>query len=167
MLALEKKLLYSTALFSDDDHRKYRYILTRCWDIGRFKLVWVMLNPSKADENRNDATIRRCMGFASAWGYGGIEVYNLFAYVSTYPEMLMKVKNPVGPKNDDVLKNIPRDRDVMVAWGNVNPAFSERITKVQSLLNRNLFCMGCTKLGNPKHPVRLASSTQLTLWRKV
>jgi len=105
------------------------------------------------------------MGFSNRWGYGGIEVYNLFAYVTTYPAMLMKVRNPVGLKNDDLIYAIPQDRDVVVAWGNVHPAFSDRIRVVMGVLNRNVLCMGCTKLGNPKHPVRLASSTPLKLWR--
>ena len=61
----------------------YRYWLTRTWNPRRATLCWVLLNPSTADADRDDPTIRRCQGFARSWGYGGIVVVNLFAYRAT------------------------------------------------------------------------------------
>jgi len=51
----------------------YRYVLTRRWAEGPV-LGWVMLNPSRADAGRDDATVRRCMGFVRSWGFAGIIV---------------------------------------------------------------------------------------------
>ncbi|TMF61888.1 MAG: DUF1643 domain-containing protein, partial [Chloroflexi bacterium] len=66
------------ATFSAD--RRYRYRLWRRWDGARPVVAFVMLNPSTADARRDDPTIRRCIGFAKSWGFGGVEVVNLFAY---------------------------------------------------------------------------------------
>lgn len=59
-----------------------------------------MLNPSIADATSNDATIRRCIGFAQSWGYGAIEVVNLFAYIATQPSELRLTPDPIDPDND-------------------------------------------------------------------
>ena len=64
-----------------------------------------MLNPSRADEERNDATIRRCIGFAGDWDFGILEVVNLFALMSTDPAALLKAKDPVGPDNDAAISS--------------------------------------------------------------
>ncbi len=59
-----------------------------------------MLNPSTADEQRNDPTIRRCIEFARAWQFGSVEVVNLFAYRTTDARELIRVEEPVGEEND-------------------------------------------------------------------
>src|SRR6266487_5248505 len=61
----------------------YRYSLWRAWSAYHPRIVFVLLNPSTADEQRNDPTIRRCMGFARTWNFGSVEVVNLFAYRAT------------------------------------------------------------------------------------
>lgn len=154
-----------SAIFSAD--QKYRYRLIRNWSgedgdgTYRDPLVWIMLNPSTADANRDDATIRRCIGFSLNWGFGGIEVYNLFAYRATYPAALLTVKDPIGEKNDEYLSAIPVDRKIIVAWG----AFPQRLAKREKeilimLQGRNMRSLGYTKSGYPRHPVRLPYSTE-------
>ena len=81
------------------DCGKYRYWLTRIWNDSKLKILWIMLNPSTADENEDDPTIRRCIGFAKQWGYGGICVANLYAYRATDKTALSKVTDPVGQDN--------------------------------------------------------------------
>jgi hypothetical protein len=76
----------SSAVFSPCG--RYRYRLVRRWDSALPLLCLVMLNPSKANGRRNDPIVRRCIGFASSWGYGGIVVRNLYALVSTDPDEL-------------------------------------------------------------------------------
>jgi len=60
----------SHAIFSAD--RKYRYRLTRWWYDGGPILCFCLLNASNANENRNDPTVHRCIGFGHYWGYSGI-----------------------------------------------------------------------------------------------
>jgi hypothetical protein len=59
-----------------------------------------MLNPSTADERRDDPTIRRCIGFSRARGFGGKTVVNLFALRTPEPRDLREHADPIGPDND-------------------------------------------------------------------
>lgn len=97
----------SGAIFSAD--RLYRYTLTRRWD-GRPMMAWIGLNPSTADETEDDPTIRRCTGFAKAWGYGGMVMLNLFAYRATDPKEMMctaLIRDPIGnPRNDELIQRV-------------------------------------------------------------
>src|SRR5437773_6613388 len=114
-----------------------------------------MLNPSTADERKDDATIRRCVNFSRQWGFGGMEVYNLFAFRSTDPRALRECKDAVGPENDAHLRTIPPKTTVIAAWGRFPIALGNRDRDVLLLLDRNVQCLGMTKEGYPKHPVRL------------
>ena len=89
--------MHRTALFSRD--RRFRYRLGRRWGDGA-AVCFVLLNPSTADETREDPTVRRCIGFARSLGYGALEVVNLYAYVATDPAELRRAGYPVGRYND-------------------------------------------------------------------
>jgi hypothetical protein len=155
------------AIFSDD--RKYRYALERVWDDQGERVLFVMLNPSFADANTDDPTIRRCIGFAQKWGYGGVAVGNLFAMVSTEPASLFGDECPVGPENDSHLQRLAEDCPfVVAAWGDAlrrHPLFRKREATVRDLLRPRshglLHCLGITAYGTPKHPLRLSADTQI------
>src|SRR5581483_9586135 len=96
----------------------YRYSLARFFGDGGV-VNFIMLNPSTADAETDDPTIRRCLGFAKAWGYGTLVVTNLFAYRATDPAELAKAGDPVGPDNDTRLWSEAQLSDLVVcAWGN-------------------------------------------------
>ena len=78
----------------------YRYSLWREWDARAPAVAFVMLNPSTADAGKDDPTIRRCASFARSWGYGSLEVVNLFAYRASEPKRLRQTPDPIGPAND-------------------------------------------------------------------
>lgn len=144
--------------------RRYRYNLVRCWnDSGRL-LPWIMLNPSTADANVDDPTIRRCMTFADDWGYDGIIVVNLFAYRATDPKALALAYDPFGPLNKEALgHHVLRTADkVMAAWG-ANRAVDQAlaIPKVRALLTSlPLHCLGTTAAGHPRHPLYVKATTK-------
>lgn len=98
---------------------KFRYSLTRTWEIGLPVVTFVMLNPSVANAEIDDPTIRRCMGFARSWGFGGIVVKNLYPYRATKPMDLflaMKVMDVTGgSRGDQELRNL--EGLVIAAWG--------------------------------------------------
>ena len=85
------------AIISQDD--KYRYQLSRIWEEEKPKVLFIMLNPSTADADVDDPTIRRVVNFAKSWGYGGVFVGNLYAFRSTDPKGLRYIDNPVGEDN--------------------------------------------------------------------
>src|SRR5690606_14314462 len=74
----------------------YRYRLWRIWDTDKPLLLWIMLNPSTADDKQLDPTCARCQKWAQTWGYGGFMVANVFALRSTDPKGLYSINDPVG-----------------------------------------------------------------------
>jgi hypothetical protein len=100
-------------------NRKYRYILWRIWDDKKPLIMFIGLNPSIADETKNDPTITRCINYAKDWVYGGVYVGNIFAYCSTSPTNLYKIDEPIGRDNDKWLFDTSRKaKKIIAVWGN-------------------------------------------------
>jgi hypothetical protein len=135
----------------------YRYWLMRRWDESRPDCAFIMLNPSTADAERDDPTIRRVMGFAQSWGFGGVNIYNLFALRTPYPRELLAHPDPVGPDNDAYLAQIPDTALVVAAWG-AHGNYRGRAFTVRRMFGARLRCLGRTKQGEPRHPLYVASS---------
>ncbi len=145
--------------------RQYRYALSRIWDPLLPMIAFVGLNPSTADENANDPTVRRCIGFAKTWKYGGLVLVNLFAFRSTDPAGLPMADDPVGPENDaSIMRHCKSVKRVVAAWG-THGRLLERDEQVLALLSRP-FCLGVTNGGAPKHPLYLAGDTRLRPFRR-
>lgn len=129
--------------------------------------VWLMLNPSKADHEENDPTVRRVMGFTRDWGFDQAWIVNAFALRSTDPQGLLEVDYPVGPKNDEFLRLILGQADrIVCAWG-ACPKAEERVPAIRGMIRdtgKQALCLGKTLSGAPKHPVRLAKTTELVAW---
>lgn len=135
------------------DCGKYRYTLTRVWEERLPHVAFVMLNPSTADAEQDDPTIRKCIGFAKRWGYGGLTVLNLYAYRSTDPRQLKKVWDPVGPENHfltDVLQGCAR---VVLAWGANGGERGQRMMKAIAGVHPQVYAFKFTKDGHPEHPL--------------
>ena len=163
------------AKFSPD--RKYRYLLIRQLGFGDGAVMFLMLNPSTADETRNDPTIRRCINFGKAWGYGWLYVCNLSSFRATDPkEMLAAEPEPdaVWEENLRTILSVAHRCDrVIAAYG----AYADALPvvydeKTGARLNREGFviealkanghdvqCLGMTRHGHPKHPLYLKADT--------
>jgi len=140
----------------------YRYSLSRVWDERLPLVCWVMLNPSTADADRDDPTIRRCVGFARDWGAGGIVVTNLFAFRATDPRELFRAKGPVGPDNDRHIAESSGGRRTLAAWG-AHGGYLGRDLEVLRLLGAlgcRVECLGLTKKGLPRHPLYVSGQAQ-------
>jgi len=124
-----------------------------------------MLNPSVADENQDDPTIRKCIGFTDRGGYHGFTVVNVFAIRSTDPRGLLKVADPVGPDNLLTIERMLNQKPKLVvcAWGNppsgVSKMAFERVLKL--VMPYDPRCLGRTKSGQPRHPLMLSYETKL------
>lgn len=142
-----------SAILSAD--RKYRYVLTRIWDETKPTVVFIGLNPSTADEEADDKTIRKCIGYAKRWGYGKLIMANLFAFRSTDPSLLKRVEDPVGPDNDSYIQKCVSESNLVIAcWGNHGKLLNLAKVLMDSL--PNLVCLKRNKNGTPHHPLYLS-----------
>lgn len=152
------------AIISTDE--KYRYWLSREWGSDADFALFVMLNPSTADAEIDDPTIRRCISFADSWDASGIVVVNLYAYRATSPKELWTVDDPVGNTNNTwLLEMADRYKTVVCAWG--ANARGDRVRKFCELMrqvNADLWCLGTTKSGAPRHPLYVKGDTELQRW---
>ena len=166
---IEKKhiseLSSSIALFSDCE--RYRYLLTRVWAPGGKKALFVMLNPSTADEMKNDPTVERCERRARAMGFGAFRVCNIFAYRATDPRNMRAQQDPIGPGNDEAIREscLWADR-VVCAWG-THGAHLDRGAAVETLIRASgatPYHLGLSKAGHPKHPLYISYDVQPIVW---
>ncbi|MGY0065169.1 DUF1643 domain-containing protein (plasmid) [Streptomyces sp. LZ34] len=147
-----------------DKARAYRYLLTRIWDSSRPPMVWIMLNPSTADALEDDATIRRCIGFARRERCGGIAVVNLFALRSTDPRALRDHPDPVGEHNDVFLRQTTASLGPVVAGWGAGGVLGDRaatVTRSLTAAGVRLHALGTTSTGQPRHPLYLPGNAAL------
>ncbi|MEP2668868.1 MAG: DUF1643 domain-containing protein [Cyclobacteriaceae bacterium] len=153
---------YRTATFSQD--RTYRYVLTRIWNPDLSKVMFIGLNPSTANEDIDDPTIRRLINFANTFGFGGLYMLNLFALVTPYPNDLVQCDDPIG-NNDEYLRVYKFKADkVVFAWGNFKVNGRDLIV---SSMFEEAYCLGVNNNGSPKHPLYLKADTKLVKWNKI
>ena len=149
-----------------DVNARYRYSLWRAWSAYHPRIAFILLNPSTANEQIDDPTIRRCMGFARAWDFGSLEVVNLFAYRATDYRELIKVSDPIGEENNYFLLHaVERCSTVVLGWGNRGMLLGRDRQVMSLLIGRNdVHCLGITKDGQPLHPLYVKSDTNLELF---
>lgn len=149
----------------------YRYILHRGWIGPADKtVVWIMLNPSTATDTTDDATIRKCIGFTSRWGFSGLIVLNLYAARATDPKELWRHDDPIGPENDRQILSCletatAREWPVLCAWG--AHARDDRVHRVGTVMAATVgepLCLGTTIGGQPRHPLYVPYSTRPRPW---
>ena len=143
------------AFFSPD--RLHRYALWRTWDDTKPTAMFVCLNPSTADEVKNDPTVTRCIRYARDWGYGRFIMANIFAYRATDPTVMKAFPDPIGPENDAWLRRLADESALIVAaWGN-HGEFMERGRTVAAL-SPKMVALKVNKSGHPSHPLYLRAS---------
>ena len=153
-----------SASFSPD--RRYRYWLeSTLGDGGDGVCMFLMLNPSNADEVRSDPTVTRCKGFARSWGYGSLWVCNIFALRSARPDALIASPDPSGPENDRHILEYARKADrVVCAWGNhgMHQGRGEQVLEMLEGdgLSGRMSHLGLTSKDQPRHPLYLKASTR-------
>ncbi len=155
----------SVAVFSDCE--RYRYRLTRVWDPKGPKALFIMLNPSTADEIKNDPTVERCERRARTLGFGSFRVTNIFAFRATDPKVMRAEAEPNGPNNDATISESCDWADqIICAWG-THGAHQGRGSQVIDLLRQkgvSPYHLGLSKEGHPKHPLYIAYTQQPERW---
>ncbi|MCB2135029.1 MAG: DUF1643 domain-containing protein [Rhodobacteraceae bacterium] len=145
----------------------YRYSLSRDWSGGGRRLLYILLNPSTATEEKNDPTIERCERRARRSGFDGFAVVNLFAFRATDPQALRQVADPVGPGNDAAIARAAADAALILCGWGIHGAFAARDKAVCNLLARSgrpLWHLGQTRAGQPRHPLYVGYATEPQPW---
>lgn len=148
--------------------QRYRYIWQTKWDT-RPPCVFIGLNPSTADLEKSDPTVRRCMNYAERWGYGALVMLNLFAFRATDPKDMKQEADPVGPLNGQTIRDTCGWATIMgglvvAAWG-VHGVHNGQAKRVRSMLgNIPLYYLKMTKAGEPGHPLYLKGYLTPTRW---
>lgn len=145
----------------------HRYSLSRCWDDRFPAVMFIGVNPSRADATYNDATIIRCINFARTWGYGSLWFGNLYSFRTPYPSELIKNIDTAYNQttNAELEKMIVQCDRIICAWGSWT-FIKERAKDVLALVMQHKapYCLGCNRDGQPKHPLYLAKNTQMMLY---
>jgi hypothetical protein len=143
----------------------YRYFLSREWASDHGRACFVMLNPSTADADKDDPTIRSCIRIAQHLGLGTLHVVNLFAFRATDQKELMLARDPIGPKNDAaILTALIGCGYVIAAWGVERLHYRPRAAAVKRMMAQmgvTLWCLGRNQDGSPKHPLFMKGDTAL------
>lgn len=158
----------------------YRLSLWRRWAAGGRTACWVLLNPSTADGERDDPTLRRCVGFSQAAGCSALELVNLFAFRSSSPAEVVRAARAgvdvIGPECDAAIAAAAAGADaIVVGWGIVPTglrklALPDRVRyrhrEVLELLEGGeargrVQCLGHTTGGWPRHPLYVPAARQL------
>ncbi|PQO23862.1 hypothetical protein C2I36_05765 [Rhodobacteraceae bacterium WD3A24] len=155
----------STAVYSPC--MAYRYLLTRIWQPGGRRALFVMLNPSTATEKQNDPTVERCERRARALGFGAFRVCNIFAFRATDPKVMRAAEEPVGPANDAAIADSAAWADAVIcAWGS-HGAHLDRGAAVERLLRATgapLQHLGLTRHNQPRHPLYISYGRKPEPW---
>ena len=139
---------------------QYRYSLWRRIAERGPTILFVGLNPSTADHEVDDPTIKAMCEFARRWGYALILVGNLFAYRAMDPKKLKEVSDPIGPENEVKLAELRSRADMCVAcWG--NGGSMGRRGRIAMKLLGDTSCVAVNKTGHPKHLLYVRRDTKL------
>ena len=135
---------------------QHRYCLTRTWDEDKGKVLFIMLNPSTADAEKDDATTTRCINYAKRWGYGGIMIGNIYSYRTKRPKILKKwlKRRTMTPNshyiNINYVKRMAGEADLVIcAWGRNHKGIPEWVDEIP---NKH-FLELCKDKITPKHPL--------------
>jgi hypothetical protein len=165
------------AILSDESPRAlYRYRLWREWGDPRSRCVFVGINPSTADAVEDDQTIAKCIGFARRWGFGALDMVNLFAWRDTDQRGLLNTLDPIGRENDcRLLQAFDTASRIVLAWGAGKTASVRRLIEARAVRESKMLfsygdaergSLGTTAEGFPRHPLMLGYSTPFVPWTR-
>lgn len=149
----------------------YRYRLWRIWDKTKPIVGFVCLNPSTANSDANDPTVRRIKGFTNKWRYGGFILINLYSLISTNPKALISTMFPLGPLHRKHVQYACWRCDYIVcAWGTFPEAQKMVNTTINTLKHYGhdrLYAIKLSKDNIPMHPLYLKYTEKPIVYEKV
>lgn len=161
----------SDARFSDCG--RYRLLLERDWTpegAAPDTILWIGMNPSTADAEADDPTCRREVNFSIAWGHTRYLKANMLAWRATFPKDLPA--DPLTAQGAGTLQAILEAAavasTVVLACGKLHQRYAGVVQSTIEALEaagHTLWCLGWNGDGSPKHPLYLAKSTPLRMFR--
>lgn len=162
-------LMTRRVVFSDCG--QFRYLLEHDFGGSGPVISLGMVNPSEADDSKNDPTMTRVDGFAQRMGASKVMVWNEFALINKDVGALRTAPDPIGPENDAYITHAISGADIhIVAWGPLSKlpkSLRGRWRQVVDVLlaaGAKPMCWGTALDGQPRHPLMLAYSTPLVPW---
>jgi hypothetical protein len=150
---------------------RYRHWLVRDWRGGgrRFSLddsfaLWIGMNPSTAEANIDDPTIRKEMVFTQREKLYCYVKVNVMDFRSTSPDWL---RSPGIVPCSDVNRGMiglfaDRAAKIIVCFGRLHRSLRQYGEAVlDDLKDKELWCLGTNNDGSPKHPLYLSNDTPL------
>lgn len=140
---------------------RHRYALARVWgelgaDLGVDACMFLLLNPSTADERILDRTLARCRDYALRWGYGGMLVANVCSFRSTSPTALRRPetweKAAENARAIDVLAGM--SETIVCGWGACPSVTQARVPDLVAHADK-LKALQVNTNGSPSHPLYL------------
>ena len=172
-----EKLAASATGYFGEERRKYsedgKYRYLSCQRIGSSdsRLLFIMLNPASTVETLNNPDRHRqtrtlCINFACRWGFGLLEVVNLFALEARCPKLLREADGPVGPDNDLWIRNaVERADKVVMAWGRDGSYMHRSAEVLRMILPIKVpYYLMKTKGGEPRHPIGIPKDCNPIPW---
>lgn len=152
----------------ESNDKKFRFLLEEYWGSEDTCIVFMMLNPSKADLDRDDNTSSWCKAFAKKKGVGGVILVNLFPVRSTDPKLIPQTREgALGDKETQRLtfvylnsalmaaKNSKMfNREVICAWGDHGDHLGRADEMLDFLIKNKIKPMALKRnaSGHPAHP---------------
>jgi len=152
--------LHKAAGLSED--RLYRYWLQRTLSTGTGTVLFIGLNPSTADAQADDPTIRKAVGFAARWGFQDVWMGNLHAFRATDPKVLPRARDAVGPMNREWLECLANAATLVIAaWGATPLADYPKTLATWVIAQPTTRCLGQNQDGSPRHILYLPYTTPI------
>lgn len=156
-------------IYAPNFYSEYRYILgTR----GRKPLICIGVNPSTAQPDNLDNTLKSVERIALGNGFDSFIMFNVYAQRATDPDAMEKTCNPLLHKeNLEAFRYVLSISDapaVWAAWGAVIEKRNYLAACVRDMLavgqeyGAKWYCAGAiTKKGHPHHPLYLRKDEKL------
>lgn len=158
------------------ERRTYRFLLTHRWD-DRPLVLFLLMNPSGADERFLDATTKKTAGMAMGWEYGGQVIANVSPYRRTDSTRLKEYQHLPGilEYNYEVIHEAASSVErVVIAHGHMPTRilqhWAETIVHGLAIIHP-LYVLGLApRSGEPMHPLargrnQISLDVRPQLWR--
>lgn len=147
---------------------QYRWSLSRVWgDDGGRMVCWLMLNPSTADAEIDDPTVKRCIHFSKSWGYDGLVIVNIFPFRSSRPDECKRwiarenqgARDVIHHKNRPLVVETAKASSMVVAAYGAGDWYQNEAANLLEDITCNreswpdIYCLGTNKRGRPLHPM--------------